>query len=111
ADEERCSVVRMDHDPGVELEVIRIRVGAGAGDLRDRLATREPADCAGDDQRTGRLQELAARDGRVDPTNRMLDGLRKLECRAHASTPSLRSGSALSMTEAAACRTARLIAA
>ena len=57
ADEERRRVVRMDDDPRVELEEIRVGIRTRADGLRQRAAAGHAADRDADDQRAQRRRK------------------------------------------------------
>ena len=78
ADEERGRVVRMDHDPRVELPKVAIGIRTGADRLRERARAGNCADAEAQDQGTRRPQKAAARSRRVEVSQRVLDRFGKL---------------------------------
>src|SRR5690606_11282528 len=58
ADEEGGAVVGVDHDPGIELEVVRL--GPGAGSLRQQGSSRHTGKTGADTEGAGTFQEVAA---------------------------------------------------
>ena len=72
ADVERCGVVGMNHDPGVELQEVGIGIGAGGGCAAfrgKRVGAGQSGDAQADDQCAGSLEETAAR-GRIETRGR-----------------------------------------
>src|SRR5690606_21202361 len=72
-------VVRMNDDPGVELQKIRLRPRPGGlrGGLRQHPPARHGAERATDHQGPRRLQKTPPRRGRIDAPHGLLDGARK----------------------------------
>src|SRR5690606_15418792 len=66
ADEEGSRVVGMDDDPGVELQEIRVGVGAGIERLRQHAGTGYRTDAEAQHQGAGRGEEITARRGWID---------------------------------------------
>jgi 4-methylaminobutanoate oxidase (formaldehyde-forming) len=108
ADEKGRGIIRVDHDPGVELEKIGVRIGTCARGLREHLAGRTGPDAATDDQRARGFEEIPPRRGWIRAPQCGVDGFGQIQLVAHAlASWSLARASA----SAVAPRTARLIAA